>query len=68
MIVSKTLRADPDPAGQICGYQIAYGMPWSEYCAERKARGKYFCEQHDREVLEEDGHVHMPPGNAIGTG
>jgi hypothetical protein len=62
----KTQRTDPDPGGQTCGYQIAYGMPWSEYCAERKAHGKYFCTEHDRIVLEEDGVVLLPPGNAKG--
>lgn len=56
--MAKTTRTDPDPAGQICGYQIAAGMPWNEYCAERKARSKYFCAEHDRIVLEEDGAIH----------
>lgn len=54
----KATRADPDPAGQICGYQIAHGMPWNEYCAERKAPGRYFCAEHARIVLEEDSPVH----------
>jgi hypothetical protein len=66
MTVARTTRTEPDPGGQICGYQIAYGMPWSEYCAERKARGKYFCDEHHQVVLEEDGKVRMTPGNAIG--
>lgn len=61
----KTQRTDPDPSGQTCGYQLAYGMPWNEYCAETKARGKYFCTAHDRVVLHEDGIVH-PHGTAKG--
>jgi hypothetical protein len=64
--MSKTIREEPDPGGQICGYQSAYGMPWSEYCGERKARGKYFCNEHHQTVLEEDGRIRMAPGNAIG--
>lgn len=61
----KTTRTEPGPAGQICGYQIAYGMPWNEYCAEPKARGKYFCAEHDQIVLAEDGPV-RPHGAAKG--
>lgn len=53
----KFTRIEPDRGSQTCGYQIAHGMPWNEYCAERKAPGKYFCEEHDRIVLEEDGPV-----------
>ncbi|MBD0743566.1 hypothetical protein BG418_18505 [Streptomyces sp. CBMA152] len=60
-----TQRTNPDPGSQICGYQIAYGMPWSEYCAERKAKDKYFCADHDQIVLEEDGEV-RPHGAAKG--
>ncbi|MFJ6566610.1 hypothetical protein ACIQNU_04270 [Streptomyces sp. NPDC091292] len=63
--MAKTTRTEPDLTGQICGYQIAYGMPWSEYCAEPKARGKYFCSEHDLAVLEEDGPV-RPYGAARG--
>lgn len=61
----QTIRTDPAPQGQICGYQIAHGMPWNEYCAEKKARGKYFCAEHDRIVLAEDGLV-RPHGTARG--
>lgn len=64
----KTTRTNPDPAGPICGYQIGYGLPWSEYCGERKAKGLYFCAEHARIVLDEDGIIRMAPGNAIGTG
>ena len=60
------LPYEPWRGGQICGYQIAYGLPWSEFCPERKADGLYFCEKHDRWVREEDGIVHIAPGNAMG--
>lgn len=53
----KILTTEPDPRGQTCGYQIAHGMPWNEYCAEPKAPGKYFCTEHDRIVLQEDGPI-----------
>lgn len=60
-----TQRTDPDPGSQICGYQLAYGMPWNEYCGETKAPGEYFCTAHARVVLNEDGIVH-PHGAAKG--
>lgn len=61
----KTHRHEPDPAGPLCGYQTAYGMPWNGYCAEPKARGRYFCAEHDQIVLAEDGPV-RPHGTAKG--
>ncbi|WP_255951559.1 hypothetical protein [Streptomyces odontomachi] len=64
--MAKTTRTEPDPAGQICGDQVAYGMPWNEYCAEPKAPGKYFCAEHDLESLEEYGRPIRPPGAAKG--
>ena len=63
--MARTQRTEPHPGGQLCGYQIAYGMPWNEYCAEAKARGEYFCAEHARTVLEEDGPV-RPYGVAKG--
>lgn len=63
--MAKTTRVEPNPNGQTCGYQIAYGMPWSEYCAEPKATGEYFCTEHARVVVEEDGVIH-PHGTAKG--
>ena len=63
--MAKTTRTEPDPSGQICGYQIAHGMPWSEYCGERKAPSEYFCAEHAPVVLEEDGIIH-PYGTAKG--
>lgn len=28
-----------------CGNQLAYGLPWSEYCSRRKAPGKEWCQE-----------------------
>jgi hypothetical protein len=60
-----TTRTEPDPAGQVCGDQIAYGLPWDEYCARKKAPGKYFCAKHERESHQEDGDIRIP-GRARG--
>jgi len=64
----KTLSREPWRGGQICGYQIAYGLPWSIFCGEFKKQGSPACEFHDRELREENG-GELPkfaPGNALG--
>ncbi|OEJ24270.1 hypothetical protein AS594_07005 [Streptomyces agglomeratus] len=62
----KILNDEPPREGQICGYQIAYGMPGMEFCGERKAPGLYFCQEHHDAVMDEYGVVRMAQGNAIG--
>ncbi|MGX1254166.1 hypothetical protein RKD48_006677 [Streptomyces ambofaciens] len=62
-------RTEPDRGSQICGYQMQVAQ-WQNdghrFCAERKARGKYFCDEHNQEVLDTYGEIRMAPGNAIG--
>lgn len=60
-----TTRDDMDPAGQTCGFQVGYGLPWNEYCAKPKARGLYWCAEHHQVALEEDASAH-PPGATVG--
>ncbi|ORT58116.1 hypothetical protein [Streptomyces sp. CB03238] len=38
-----------------CGYQAAYGLPWSEYCVYPKGHGMDFCPGHERDVHEQYG-------------
>lgn len=45
----RTLPREPWRGSQICGYQIAYGLPWSIFCGELKKPGSPWCEGHDRE-------------------
>jgi hypothetical protein len=64
----KTLPREPWRGGQICGYQTAYGLPWSVFCGEFKKLGSPLCEEHDREMREEN-YGSLPkftPGNALG--
>lgn len=64
----KTLPREPWRGGQICGYQTAYGLPHSIFCGEFKKPGSPACEEHDRE-LREDNYGVLPkfaPGNALG--
>lgn len=65
----RTLPREPWRGSQICGYQIAYGMPGSKFCAERKVDGLYFCQEHHDWCAEDepDGIIRMAPGNAIGA-
>lgn len=67
----KTLPREPWRGGQICGYQTKVGG-WSEgpaaYCGEYKKPGSYVCDEHDRE-LREDNYGVLPKfaeGNALG--
>lgn len=63
-----TLPREPWRGGQICGYQTAYGLPWSIFCGELKKPGSPACDEHDRE-LREDNYGVLPkfaPGNALG--
>ncbi|MFJ4902942.1 hypothetical protein [Streptomyces sp. NPDC088727] len=57
---------EPWRGGQYCGHQTAYGMPGSEFCADRKASGLAMCQQHHDDTADESGAVHMAPGNALG--
>lgn len=64
----KTLPREPWRGGQICGYQTAYGLPWSVFCGESKKPGSPLCDEHDKEMREEHG-GYLPrfaPGNALG--
>lgn len=64
----KTVSREPWRGGQICGHQIAYGMPWSIFCGEFKKLGSPLCHEHDRDLREEYG-GQLPkfaPGNATG--
>ncbi|MFK0015696.1 hypothetical protein [Streptomyces sp. NPDC091027] len=38
-----------------CGYQVAYGLPWSEYCVYPKGYDMEFCPGHERDVQEQYG-------------
>lgn len=60
------VHSEPSRKGQLCGWQTAYGMPWMEFCARRKAVGLYFCQEHHDDVMAEYGEVRMAPGNAVG--
>ncbi len=48
----KTTREEPREDGPLCGWQTAYGMPWSEYCAERKVPGKPYCAEHMQDLAD----------------
>jgi hypothetical protein len=64
----KTLPREPWRGGQICGWQTAYGMPWSTFCGEFKKLGSPLCDEHDRD-MREDNYGALPkfaPGNALG--
>jgi hypothetical protein len=64
----RTLPREPWRGGQICGWQIAYGLPWSVFCGEFKKPGSPLCDEHDHEMREEYGGL-LPgfaPGNALG--
>jgi hypothetical protein len=64
----KELSREPWRGSQICGYQTAYGLPWSIFCGELKKPGSPVCKQHDRE-LREDNYGRLPKfaeGNALG--
>ena len=39
-----------------CGYQIAYGLPWTVYCKKPSAPGADFghCQMHAAQVAEEE--------------
>lgn len=64
----RTLPREPWRGGQICGYQTAYGLPWSVYCGEFKKPGSPVCEEHDRDMREENGGrlPQFAPGTAPG--
>lgn len=64
----RTLPREPWRGGQICGYQTAYGLPWSIFCGEFKKPGSPVCEEHDRELREENYGVlpKFADGNALG--
>lgn len=51
----RTLPREPWRGGQICGYQIAYGLPWSVFCGEFKKLNSPLCDEHDRDMREENG-------------
>ncbi|MET9119887.1 hypothetical protein [Streptomyces sp. NPDC004528] len=38
-----------------CGYQSAYGLPWSEYCIFPKGEDLDYCPGHHRDVREQYG-------------
>ncbi|MFC4507052.1 MULTISPECIES: hypothetical protein [Streptomyces] len=38
-----------------CGYQSAYGLPWSEYCVFPKDKNSEFCPGHERDYDEQYG-------------
>jgi hypothetical protein len=64
----KTLPKEPWRGSQICGWRIAYGLPWSIYCGEFKKLGSPLCEVHDKKMREENGGTlpRFAPGNAVG--
>lgn len=66
----RTLPREPWRGGQICGYQTEYGVipGRSVFCGEFKKPGSPVCEQHDKE-MREDNYGVLPkfaPGNAPG--
>lgn len=62
----RTVPREPWRGSQICGWQIAYGLPWSIFCAERKGEGMYLCPEHWQEWVEEGGYPRFAQGNALG--
>jgi len=63
----RTLPREPWRGSQICGWQIAYGMPRSEFCAERKAEGLVWCAEHHQDAMEDYGtRYHVPDDVARG--
>lgn len=62
------LPREPWRGSQICGYQVET-TTWTSraaYCGDRKADGRYYCDEHHFQVEMEYGQVVMAPGNAIG--
>lgn len=64
----RTLPREPWRGGQICGYQTAYGLPWSIFCGEMKKPGSPLCEEHDHDLRggHGGGLPRFAPGNALG--
>lgn len=63
------LYREPWRGGQICGYQSAYGLPWSHCCPKYKKLGSPVCEEHDEwlRLDTEDGILpRFDEGNARG--
>ncbi len=64
----KTLPREPWRGGQICGWQIGYGLPHSIFCGELKKPGSPLCEYHDeQERLDNYGQLpKFARGNVLG--
>lgn len=65
----KTLPREPWRGGQICGWQIGYGLPWSIFCGELKEFGSPWCTEHDAEERFDNYGVlpKVAEGNALGV-
>lgn len=66
----RTLPREPWRGGQICGWQMEYGVVGARmvFCGEYKKQGSPLCDEHDRD-LREDNYGVLPrfaPGNALG--
>lgn len=66
----KTLPREPWRGGQICGWQLEYGVVPGRmvFCGEFKKPGSPLCDEHDKEMREEYGGTlpRFAPGNAMG--
>lgn len=64
---TKTLPREPWRGSMICGEQIAYGMPYSRFCGERKAEGLPLCGEHWDELIDSGESTRFAPGVAVGA-
>lgn len=61
-----TLPREPWRGSMICGYQTAYGMPYSAFCAARKGNGLPMCEECFAQAIAEYGAIEVPENVALG--
>ncbi|MEV6421866.1 hypothetical protein [Streptomyces sp. NPDC051662] len=45
-------RTEADVQSWQCGWQTAYGMPWTEFCTAPKGEGDDYCPEHERDLAE----------------
>ncbi|MCZ0981797.1 hypothetical protein O1L60_30765 [Streptomyces diastatochromogenes] len=54
-VKAPVVNDDAQVAEGQCGYQSAYGLPWSEYCTFPKGEDMEFCPGHERDHYEQYG-------------
>lgn len=47
------VHSEDEVTSDQCGYQVAYGLPWMEFCSAPMGEGMNYCPEHERSVAEE---------------